>query len=318
MSTERNSKFFIVDCHVHTYPSREIGLASQGGKSMCGNDGTIPELLGIMKEFDISKAVMLNMTPVGAMREASLAQLPPGLSDADKEDRIREIDRKLTGRIERRNLWTTEIAKDNPTLVPFIGLDPIMGADLIRKEVLDKVQNHGAKGIKIVPSEQQFSPADHRAWAIYEVAQEVDLPILADSGKFPTDPQFGEPMLFEEALEEFPKLRLILAHLGRGFYEEARQIARAYPRVCFDCSDVVTRGKGEGLVDAPDALSDMEFLSLIRDVGVERVMFGSDYPFLRPEWGIRRILNLDMSEQEKRAILGQNAVRILGLKENVY
>jgi predicted TIM-barrel fold metal-dependent hydrolase len=318
MNNESNSKFFIVDCHAHTYPNREIGLASQGGESMCGNDGTIPELLDIMKKAGIFRAVMVNMTPVGAMREASLARLPPGLSNVDKEDRIREIDRKLAGRIERRNLWTTDVARDNPVLVPFIGLDPIMGADLIREEVLDKVQNHGAKGIKIVPSEQQFSPVDHWAWPIYEVAQEIDLPILADSGKFPNDPQFGEPRLYEQVKGKFPRLRLILAHLGRGFYDQTLQLAKAYPSVYFDCSDVVTRGKGEGLVDAPDALSDTEFISLIRDVGVERVMFGSDYPFLRPEWGIRRILNLDMSEQEKRAILGQNAVRILGLKENVY
>ena len=47
-------------------------------------------------------------------------------------------------------------------------------------------------------------------------------------------------------------------------------------------------------------------------------MFGSDYPFLRPDWGIQRILKLDLTEQEKRAILGKNAARILGLKENVY
>ena len=318
MSTESSRKFFIVDCHAHTYPSRELGLASQGGKSMCGNDGTIPELLGIMKEAGISRAVMVNMTPVGAMREASIAKLPPGLSDADKEERIREIDRKLAGRIERRNLWTTDIARDNPVLVPFIGLDPIMGVDLIRKEVLDKVQDHGAKGIKIVPSEQQFSPVDRRVWPIYEAAQEIDVPILADSGKFPGGPEFGEPLLYEKVMDMFPRLRLILAHLGRGLYEQTLHLARAFPTVCFDCSDVVTRGKGEGLVDAPDALSDTEFISLIRDVGTERVIFGSDYPFLRPEWGIRRILNLDMTEQEKRAILGQNAVRILGLKEDVY
>ena len=50
MSTESSSHFLIVDCHVHSYPSREVGLASQGGKSMSGYDGGITELLGIMKE----------------------------------------------------------------------------------------------------------------------------------------------------------------------------------------------------------------------------------------------------------------------------
>jgi predicted TIM-barrel fold metal-dependent hydrolase len=85
----------------------------------------------------------------------------------------------------------------------------------------------GAKGIKVVPSEQQFSPEDHRAWPIYEVAQEIDLPILVDSGKLPNDPQFGKPRLYAQVKGKFPRLRLILAHLGRGFYDQTLQFAKA-------------------------------------------------------------------------------------------
>jgi hypothetical protein len=314
MNQESESRYFIVDCHAHTYNSPEIGIQAQGGKSICGYDGTIPELLNVMKEGGISRSVMLNMTPAGAMRSASLAKMSKELEGVARDNAIRDIDAKIAGRIERRNLWTTDVARDNPTLVPFIGLDPVMGARFIREEVLDKVKNHGAKGIKIIPSEQKFSPDERGAWPIYEVAQEVGVPVLADSGKFLTAPQLGEPALFETVLKNFSGVKLILAHLGRGFYDQTRRIADTYPSVCFDCSDVVTRGKGDGLLDMPDALSDTELVSLIRHVGTRRVMFGSDYPFIKPSWGVRRILNLDLAEQEKKDILGGNAVRILGLK----
>ena len=314
MPTDIDHNFFIVDCHAHTYPTKELGLQSQGGESMCGNDGTIPEILNIMEKAGIARTVMVNMTPVGAMRNASLAQLPPGLSDSEREGRIRDIDLKISGRIERRNLWTTEIAQKNSELIPFVGLDPIMGSSAIKKEVHDKVIMHGAKGIKLVPSEQQFSPQDRRVWPIYEAASEFDVPILADSGKFPSGPQLGDPLLFKEVLQDFPKLKLILAHLGRGFYDETRVMAQNYPGILFDCSDVVTRGKGEYLVEAPDALTDAEFISLVRTIGTDRVLFGSDYPFLHPEWGVRRILSLDLTDEEKGAILGGNAARILGLE----
>lgn len=308
-----NQGYFVVDSHAHTYPNREVGLGTQGGKSWCGNEGTIPEILKIMEDAGISKVVMVNVTPVGSMRDAGLARLPKELSETDRENKLREIEEKITGRIVRRNSWTCEVAKEHPSLIPFIGLDPIMGPDLIREEVFDKVRNHGARGIKIEPSEQGFHPAAPSALPMYEMAQELDVPLLSDSGKFPFDPQYGDPEMFVEVLEKFPKLRLILAHLGKGLYEESKALAKAYPGVSFDCSDVVTRGKGEGLMDIPDALSDEELVQLIRDIGTERVMFGSDYPFIKPEWGIQRILKLNFTDEEKKAVLGQNAVRIIGL-----
>jgi len=51
--------------------------------------------------------------------------------------------------------------------------------------------------------------------------------------------------------------------------------------------------------------------SLIREVGPDRVMFGSDYPFVEPKAAIRRVLELDLSEDEKERILWKNAIRIL-------
>jgi predicted TIM-barrel fold metal-dependent hydrolase len=40
-------------------------------------------------------------------------------------------------------------------------------------------------------------------------------------------------------------------------------------------------------------------------------MFGSDYPFIEPKAAIRKVLRLDLSEDDKERILWKNAVRIL-------
>ncbi len=51
----------------------------------------------------------------------------------------------------------------------------------------------------------------------------------------------------------------------------------------------------------------------LRRVGVERVMFGSDYPWSNPLLDAARIQRLPLTDGEKRAVLHDNAVRVLAL-----
>ena len=53
---------------------------------------------------------------------------------------------------------------------------------------------------------------------------------------------------------------------------------------------------------------------LIRDIGPERVIFGSDYPWEEPGRAAEIIMDLGLSEEEKDAVLWQNAAKLLGLK----
>ena len=96
----------IIDTHVHTFPRPEIGWQAQGGLGRSGHAGTIEELLPLMREGNIAKAVMVNMTPVFEMRQAALAKLPPDLSPGQRTDAEERIRLDLIGRLQRRNAWT--------------------------------------------------------------------------------------------------------------------------------------------------------------------------------------------------------------------
>ena len=52
---------------------------------------------------------------------------------------------------------------------------------------------------------------------------------------------------------------------------------------------------------------------IIRKHGAERILFGSDYPWHLPSQEISLIRSLDISEEEKEMILGENAARLLGI-----
>jgi hypothetical protein len=61
----------------------------------------------------------------------------------------------------------------------------------------------------------------------------------------------------------------------------------------------------------PPSLSDDEAADVIRRLGVDRVLFGSDWPWFHLLRDRERIEALPFSDSEKGLILGENARRIL-------
>lgn len=61
-------------------------------------------------------------------------------------------------------------------------------------------------------------------------------------------------------------------------------------------------------------LDDNQAVEMIRTIGADRVLFGTDYPWVDPMGDIERIRSLNLTEEERRKILGENAARLLGLR----
>lgn len=298
----------IIDAHLHTYPSPEVGLQAMGGSALSGYTGTVEDTLKAMDKDKVSKAVQASMMPVSDMREAARSRLPGDLSGEQRMDAERQIAETMAGRIRRKNQWVCDVSKQHPQLIPFVTVDPTcMGPESMRQEVLDKVRSHGARGVKLHPPAGRYYPNDRSLWPVYETAQELDLPVLSHAGTFDDPVQWAEPRFFREVASSFSRLRLVLAHLGIGFFDQTKSIAKSYPHVNFDCCAIIA---GTGVEGAP---SDGEMVSLIREIGAERIMYGSDFPFVDPTPGIQRLLRLNLTDKEKQAILAENAVRIYRL-----
>ncbi|MEE9286322.1 MAG: amidohydrolase family protein [Dehalococcoidia bacterium] len=301
--------FEIIDAHVHTYPTQEIGRRAKGDAGD-GNaySGTVDELEAAMAEGGIAQAVMLCLQPYADMRQAALARLPQGLGEAQQARAEAEVDEMLVGRQQRRNQWTCEMARARPSLIAFLTLDPSMPTDAICFEIEERVKNQGARGLKLHASLGRFYPYDPRLFPAYDLAQEMGLPVVFHGGAFfEGRDEYSRPKNFKEVARRFPRLSFVLAHLGQGFVAESREIAGLYRQVAFDCSAIIS---GVGSRQGPTA---SEFVSLVRDLGVARVQYGSDYPFFDPARGAAVLLGLPFTDDEKRLICADNARRTLRL-----
>ncbi len=299
----------IIDTHTHTFPTKEIGRQAIHAMPHQGASGVIEDLLQEMADGGFAKAVMLNFTPTGEMREENLARRGNAVAPAKwgvVEEEVREM---IVGRVRRRNEWTLKVAREHPALVPFIGVDPRMGEEGMLAE-LDACVRAGARGLKFHCSTQRSYPNDLGLSAVYRRAEELELPLVFHSGWHPLGchlSDYSRPARFAEIARQFPRLTIVLAHIGLGWQEEAVALAGTYPNVYFDSCLAITGTWN------PVPLSDREIVSLLRMVGLDRVMFASDWPLCVPLKERERAESLLLSDTERRLLFHENAQRILRL-----
>jgi len=303
--------YLIVDAHVHTYATAAIGEQAMQGFGRSGCSGTVEELLPIMAEAGVSYSVMANMTPTYDMKMAALEKLSPALAREEREEAENDINEKMVARMQRRNLWTCDLGKENSGLVPLIGVDLLQRPSDMELEIERGVKELGAKGLKLHPVVNRFLPGDRGLWPAYSKAEEMGVPILFHSGGVETPDNvaadYARPANFDQVVTAFPKLTIVLAHLGNVFLDESVGLAQNHDNVYFDVSAIIS------LTEAQGGLSDGDLIALIRRIGVDRVLFGSDWPWFPPLPGIERIKNLDITEEEKQNILGGNAIKVYNL-----
>jgi len=191
------------------------------------------------------------------------------------------------------NDYIHSVQTEHPELVGFATLHPAL-ADLDRE--VGRILNMGLQGVKLHPEFQRFAIDDEDMMPVYK-ALEGKLPVLVHMGDENTDT--SSPVRLARVLDRFPELVVIAAHLG-GY-------------TMWDLSSEYLVGRNLYF----DTCSTLPFLSLhkaveiIRKHGVHKVLFGTDYPMWDHAEELERFLQLQLTEQERRAILSENAVRLL-------
>jgi hypothetical protein len=303
----------IIDMHAHAYQTAEI--ARQTLESVvCPQrwGGVVEDLRATMRESGIWRTIVATVMPVQAMRENALSQLPADLSREARRKAETEVCDGIVQRMDHHNLWGCEIGRTHPEILPFINLDPILlDAVTIRQKVRDAV-GYGARGIVLLPGLHGFYGNDRRVWPIYEMAQSFQLPILTqtgDAGPLPPGGRghWGRPRYFGDVAVSFPKLRLILGHLGKGYESEIAVLTRRYRNVYTETS---MRLRG---LDEAGKWTPAEAVTWFRLIGIDRILLGTKWPLYNSQQDIDTVRKLPLTAEEKRKILGENAKRVLEL-----
>lgn len=261
-----------------------------------------------MTRNGVEAIVGLNYMVVPQMFEQQRARRPE-TSDDQLWDMLRE-------RVRDFNSWTLSQQAQDARIRTFLCCDigTWRETDLLMEE-LERGIEAGARGVKMHPGLGRFFPADERMLPLYARMEEAGLPILSDTGSLrggPGEDVYGMPDHFIPVFERFPRLQFIMAHMPGAYWDQRIDIARRFPQVIFDTAG----GFDDGHFPCRDgrracALEDAA--RLIRKLGVERVLFGSDAPGADQRPQVLQILRSGLTDTEIEAVLSGNARPVLGL-----
>lgn len=224
----------------------------------------------------------------------------------------------------------------------FIGLGtlPMQAPDLAVKELERCVKELGLAGVQIGSHINQWNLEAPEIFAVFEAAEELGAAIFihpwdmmgkADMPKYWLPWLVGMPaetsraicsMIFGGVFERLPKLKVAFAHGGGSFPSTIGRISHGFnvrPDLCAIDNPVHPRnylGKFyvDSLVHDPDALN-----FLIKIMGEDFIALGTDYPFPLGELSPGKLIEESLfNEQLKAKLLGQNALKWLGIYQEAY
>ena len=121
----------------------------------------------------------------------------------------------------------------------------------------------------------------------------------------------GDPLLIDEVLIKYPKLKIYLMHAGIPFYENTLALMEQYPQVYCDLGAVLWIKNGLSPFHVED------FLIKAKKYGfIDRIMYGSDAMYWTNyiEESIEKLESFEfLSEEDKRKIFYENAVEFFEL-----
>jgi hypothetical protein len=131
-----------------------------------------------------------------------------------------------------------EINSLHPELIPFANINPNYHDDPMTAFV-DQL-HRGARGLKIHPIHGFFYANDQRLYPLYDKCEQEGLIVMFHAGTSVfqgSKMRYSDPYTFDDVVSDFPLLKVVLCHGGRGFwYHIAEFMVKRFENVYIDIS----------------------------------------------------------------------------------
>jgi len=237
----------IINAHVHMIELAAMARRFKGA--------ALPRDVAVFKEVEASLPLLAPDRLVAQMDEAGIAR-----------SILYAVDAPI---IYASNEYVHELCSRRPDR--FIGFASVNPRRRGAAKVFERaVRTLGLRGLKLHPPLQDFAPHEKIAWPLYEKAVELNVPVVFHVGTTP----FGSmcrlaqanPILVDEVAVRFPRLRIMLTHLGTLWHNEAFMVAEKNPNVFIDTAAYLPE------------IRDILTPELVKRVGPGKFIFGTDYP----------------------------------------
>jgi uncharacterized protein len=206
------------------------------------------------------------------------------------------------GVAEYLNGWAADFAREVPESLWSATFFP-------EPEAAAYVGERVAAGVEIFKVHLQvgeFHADDPHLDGVWGVLEDAGTPVVLHAGSGPVGNDFTGPASTERLLRRFPRLRLVIAHLGAPECADFLALAEAYAEVRLDTTMVFT----DFFPPYPE-----ELVPRLRDLGhAGKVLLGSDFPTIPYPYAhqLEGLARLELGDDWLRAVCWHNGHALLG------
>jgi predicted TIM-barrel fold metal-dependent hydrolase len=165
------------------------------------------------------------------------------------------------------NQWAVQFARATPDCLATATFYPEPNAgDYVEAAISD-----GAQVFKAHVQVGRYQPNDPFLDPVWGAIEDARIPVVIHCGSGPAPGEYTGPEPIRLLLQRYPRLRLIVAHLGMPEYVDFMDICEASADVRLDTTMAFTPFVDE-LMPFPSSQ-----LNRLRNLG-DRILFGSDFP----------------------------------------
>ena len=214
--------------------------------------------------------------------------------------------------------YVAKMMGDYPNrLIGFYTADPLGGLAEVRR--LEKAVEMGIRGLKMLPAYNYVPLNDRRIWPLYDAAQGLGIPVILHTGwsSLPRGKmlEYDHPLYAEDIMLDFPDMKLILAHVGFQWAEEAIHFMAKFPNVYGDMAY---------WAETTPMWRVAQIWVWAKKLHVfNRFLWGSDYPYVDfnnglqffrgvPEYTQKHDLEPFITEEDMDSFFGGAAERLIG------
>lgn len=235
---------------------------------------------------------------IPAYTDGTISDLIRSMDDSNIDISIIQAIATKPKQTEVINRWAISI--NNIRTMPFGTIHPDYSN---WKEEIRYLASLGFKGIKFHPDYQDFYVDDSKLFPIYEEVFNNNLIALFHAGidiGMP-EPCHCTPKRLKKVLRTFRGASIIAAHMGG--YDSWDEVEKYLvgEDIYFDTSYT------------SHILKTSLMIKMIKNHGVDKILFGSDSPWGNQKNEVEVIKTLSLSNEEKDKILGENAKILLNL-----
>ncbi|TFV92807.1 amidohydrolase [Blastococcus sp. CT_GayMR20] len=203
------------------------------------------------------------------------------------------------------NEWSAAFARRDPRVLRSATFYPEPEAAGYVAEALAG----GTRVFKVHVQVGRFDPRDPLLDEVWAGLEEAGTPVVIHCGSGPLAGEHTGPEPVTGLLERYPRLQLVVAHLGMPEYRDFLELAERYERVHLDTTMFATDFTERLMPFDP---ADRPRLSALR----AKVLLGSDFPSIPYPYAhqLQALHRLGLGEEWLRAVLWENGARLFDLE----